>query len=156
MQSRAMAWVTAGVPVVHIKGRTGGNHLDIHAQGVHVLDTLFRRPFLHGIDVGLVAGGSQAMPGLTGGNGSLKALGFLVGMNINGAQGGASCWLQMTSVVESTGKGQGESTGGGSGTRSKLGRSDMDSVLRRAFGANRKVPLASAIVLRWEVLMSEL
>ena len=75
-----------GIPVVHIEGGAGRDHLDIHAQGVHVLDALLGGPLLHGVYVGLVAVGGKAMPGLTGGNGPLEAFGFVVGVNIYGAQ----------------------------------------------------------------------
>ena len=76
------------VAVIHIKGGTGGHHLHVHPQGVHVGNPLFRRPLFHRVNVGLVAVGGQAVPGLAGGNRPLKTLGFLVGMNVNGAQGG--------------------------------------------------------------------
>ena len=72
------------LPVVQVKGGAGGNHLDVDAEGVHIGDALLRRPHFHRVDVGFGAGGGEAVPGLAGGDGALKALGFVVGVEVNG------------------------------------------------------------------------
>ena len=39
-----------GVPVVVVVKAKGGDHVNIHAQGVHIVDTLLRRPGVAGAD----------------------------------------------------------------------------------------------------------
>ena len=68
--------------VILIKAGGGGDHLNIHAQGVHIGDALFRRPGIAGIEK-FPVGGGHAVPILAGQDGPLKALGSGMGVNVD-------------------------------------------------------------------------
>ena len=61
---------------------SGGNHLYIHTQGVHVSDSSIRCPLFFGVNIRFLTVNRQSMPVFAGIHSTQETLGVRVGVNV--------------------------------------------------------------------------